>query len=70
MSIDDFARCSNALHGLTADFARAVSEGKDALVLECLAKDPSARPESADVLATRLAATVPAEAWTADAARA
>lgn len=28
MSIDDFRRYSNALHGLTADFARAVPEDK------------------------------------------
>jgi len=48
----------------------AIPPALDALVLECLAKDPSARPVSAGVLATRLAATVPAEAWTADAARA
>ena len=38
--------------------------------MECLAKDPAARPASAAVVSERLAATVPADAWTLDAARA
>src|SRR5262249_9126935 len=42
----------------------------DPLVLECLAKDPAARPSSAASLARCLAAAVPPEAWTADAAHA
>jgi eukaryotic-like serine/threonine-protein kinase len=42
----------------------------DALILECLAKDPDARPASAQVLARRLAAAVAPDAWTPDAARA
>jgi serine/threonine-protein kinase len=38
----------------------------DALILQCLAKDPAGRPASAFELASRLAATVPADAWTDD----
>ncbi|HWV93026.1 MAG TPA: serine/threonine-protein kinase, partial [Vicinamibacterales bacterium] len=41
----------------------------DALIIECLAKDPDARPASAPVVSERLAATVPVDAWTPDAAR-
>ena len=42
----------------------------DRVVLECLAKEPSGRPASASVLDRRLAECVPADAWTAEAARA
>jgi serine/threonine-protein kinase len=42
----------------------------DMLVLECLSKDPAARPPSAAVVSERLAATVPADAWTREAAHA
>ena len=38
----------------------------DALVMECLAKDPIARPDSAAIVSERLAATVAADAWTLD----
>jgi eukaryotic-like serine/threonine-protein kinase len=41
----------------------------EALTLQCLAKDPSARPASASELADRLAETVPPPAWTTEAAR-
>jgi len=48
----------------------AIPPALDALILECLAKDPAARPGSAPDLARRLAATVTPEAWTQDSARA
>jgi serine/threonine-protein kinase len=47
-----------------------IPTGLEALILQCLAKDPPARPASATVLANQLAGTVPEDAWTADAARA
>jgi serine/threonine-protein kinase len=39
------------------------------LIMECLAKDPKARPRSAAVVDERLATSVAADPWTADAAR-
>jgi eukaryotic-like serine/threonine-protein kinase len=42
----------------------------DAVILECLAKDPSARPETATLLGQRLAGAISEDAWTPDAARA
>jgi eukaryotic-like serine/threonine-protein kinase len=48
--------------------AFAVPEALDRLVLDCLEKDPSARPQSADVLAERLAAILFPRPWTPAAA--
>ncbi len=47
-----------------------VPDAMDQLVIECLAKDPAARPRSADALAERLAAVSFARSWTPDAAEA
>ena len=42
----------------------------DALIIECLAKDPAARPASVAIVSARLAAITPANAWTHEAAHA
>jgi serine/threonine-protein kinase len=42
----------------------------DTLVLDCLAKDPAQRPASAEQLARALAAAVPQDGWTPEAAHA
>src|SRR4029453_13863103 len=47
-----------------------IPRGLDALILQCLAKDPAERPASAVDLANQLAGTVPEGSWTADAAHA
>jgi hypothetical protein len=48
----------------------AIPPALDALILECLAKDPSARPATATLLGQRLAATIFEDAWTPEAAHA
>jgi serine/threonine-protein kinase len=48
----------------------AIPAALDALVLDCLAKDPAARPPSAAVVDQHLAAAVPPDAWTPEAAHA
>jgi serine/threonine-protein kinase len=47
----------------------SIPSALDALIMECLAKDPAARPSSAGVVSKRLAQAVAADAWTLDAAR-
>jgi len=44
----------------------AIPPALDALILQCLAKNPVKRPSSAAELANHLATTVPPDAWTAD----
>jgi serine/threonine-protein kinase len=41
-----------------------ISPALDELIMDCLAKDPAARPASPAVVSERLAATVPPDAWT------
>jgi serine/threonine-protein kinase len=47
-----------------------IAPALDALVLDCLAKDPAARPASVAVVDQRLAAAVSPDAWTVEAAQA
>jgi serine/threonine-protein kinase len=48
----------------------AIPPALDALILECLAKEPSARPATATLVGERLAAVLSEDAWTPDAAHA
>lgn len=48
---------------------RAIVLGLERLVLDCLAKDPSLRPETAQVLSARLAACDDVERWNPEDAR-
>ena len=43
--------------------AQPIPEALEQVVLDCLAKDPSARPSDADELAERLARSTPGEPW-------
>jgi serine/threonine-protein kinase len=47
-----------------------IPDGMDALILDCLAKDPAKRPPSAAVLDERLAAVVSGDEWTSELAHA
>jgi serine/threonine protein kinase len=47
-----------------------IPDEMDALILDCLSKEPAARPPSAAVLEERLAATVSADEWTRELAHA
>jgi serine/threonine-protein kinase len=52
--------------GLHSEFR--IPPALDALIMECLAKDPAVRPASAVVVSERLAATISDDAWTHDTA--
>jgi serine/threonine-protein kinase len=57
-------------HVATPPTAPGVAPAVDAVILACLAKDPTQRPASARELARRLRAVRPAIGWTAEDARA
>jgi serine/threonine-protein kinase len=48
----------------------SIPPGLESIILDCLAKDPAARPQTADQLAARLAAVPLTEAWTPELAHA
>lgn len=54
---------------LSAATARPVPPALDALVLDCLAKDRTRRPQTAEALSERLAMAVNGETWTAQDAK-
>ncbi len=70
-AIDVIQAHLDAVPQLPSDrLGRAVPPKLESVVLDCLAKDPNLRPESAAVLAERLAACDDVAPWTADQARA
>ena len=62
------AHVNEVPHPPSARSELSIPPALDALILGCLAKDPSQRPSSARELAERLARAVPDDRWTADAA--
>ena len=53
----------------SARAAQAIPPALDSLILSCLAKDPSARPQTARELSGRLAEIGDADPWTEESAR-
>jgi serine/threonine-protein kinase len=53
----------------SARTGRPIPAALDALVLDCLAKDPASRPQSARELSRRLAEAAGTDAWTQERAR-
>jgi serine/threonine-protein kinase len=53
----------------SARASQAIPPALDSLILSCLAKDPSARPQTARELSNRLAEITDADGWTEESAR-